>query len=326
MTLPRVMVTARLFRDGGSAAFDYLEASPIELVPPPRESPLSEAELLPLLAGIDGIIAGTDELTAAVIRAAPRLKVISRRGVGFETVDVQAATECGVVVTNVPALNADAVADFAFAMLLDAARGLSWMDRQMKAGVWKVVAGRQVWGKTLGIVGLGNIGKAVARRARGFDMRILAHDICPDLAFAAEHGVELVSLNRLLAEADFVTLHCSLTPETRGLIGEAELRTMKPEACLINAARGAIVDEAALLRALEQGWIAGAALDAFEREPLPLDHPFLKQDRLVLTPHSAFNTLEATAAVNLQAARNCVAVLLGERPASVVNPEVYDSR
>lgn len=317
------LITARDFDAGDDEAFRILREAGCEIVMPPHPSPLTEVELMEWLPGIDGVAAGSDPYTERVFAAADRLKVVSRRGVGYDAVDLDAATRHRVVVANVPGLNADAVADYALAMLLAVARGAHVAHQGLTAGRWEHVKAIDVCHKTLGIVGLGNIGKKVARRAHGFDMNILAFDIRQDAAFAQQFGVSYVTLDELLANSDFVTLHTELTPESRGMIDEPRLRQMRPTAYLINCARGALVDEGALAQALQEGWIAGAALDAFSQEPLPADHPFRKLDNCFATPHCAFNTTESARAVNVATAQNLVAVLAGQRPASVVNPAVY---
>jgi phosphoglycerate dehydrogenase-like enzyme len=194
----------------------------------------------------------------------------------------------------------------------------------MRDGRWTVTWGHEIHGRTLGIVGCGRIGLAVARRAGGFGMKLLGCDIAPNPE-AEKLGMKFVSLDELLAQSDFVSLHAALTPQNRGMIGEAQLRRMKPTACLINTARGALVDEAALIRALEQGWIAGAALDAYSAEPLPADHPLRRAPNLVLTPHQAFNAIETAERVSFTAAEAITDLMQGRRPRFVVNAEVFQA-
>src|SRR5207247_4363265 len=215
-----------------------------------------------------------DKFTAAVLEysAAAKVKIISRWGVGYDAIDVPTATRTGIVVAYVPGLLDEAVADFAFALLLALARRVHIGHLDMTNGVWRGVWGNDVFGKTLGILGCGRIGRAVARRATGFNMRLIAHDVQPNPE-AEKLGVRFVSLEDLLAESDFLSLHAALTPQNRGLIGEAQLRKLKKTAYLINTARGALVEEGALIRALNEKWISGAALDAFVIEPLPAEHP-----------------------------------------------------
>jgi phosphoglycerate dehydrogenase-like enzyme len=284
---------------------------------------LEAAELAPLLAGVDGCIAGNDRFTREVLAQADRLKVISRWGIGVDAIDLAAATAHGVVVTNTPGLTADAVADFTFMLLLSLARNLAQCREVVESGGWDEVGGVNVCRKTLGIVGLGAIGRAVARRAQGFGMRVLACDPYPNEEAARELGVCLVDLPRLLRESDFVTLHASAGDENEGLIGAAELALMKPAAYLVNTARGRLVDEQALADALRAGALAGAAMDAHRVEPPEPGYCLRGAPNCLLTPHSAFNSAETVEAVNRATAENLLAVLRGDRPAHVVNPAVY---
>jgi phosphoglycerate dehydrogenase-like enzyme len=215
----------------------------------------------------------------------------------------------------------EAVADYTFALLLSLARRVHEVDAAMRQGVWQPVWGHDVAGKTLGVVGCGRIGQAVARRARGFDLRVLAYDIAPSPEAAAS-GVGFVPLETLLEESDFVTLNAALTPQSRGLMGEAQLRRMKPTAYLVNTARGALLEEAALLRALREGWIAGAALDSYLEEPLPASHPFRQAPNLLLSPHQSSFGYETGRRVSTCAAQAIVDLMNGRRPQHVVNREV----
>ena len=223
-----------------------------------------------------------------------------------------------------PGLLNETVADFAFALLLALARRVHIGHLTMTAGQWQGVWGNDVFGKTLGILGCGRIGQAVARRAAGFNMRLLGYDISPN-AEAEKLGVRFVSLDELLAQSDFLSLHAALTPQNRGLLGQTELRKMKPTSYLINTARGALIDEAALVRALRENWIAGAALDAFIVEPLPADHPLRTAPNVLLTPHLASFARETGERVSVTSAQAIVDLMSGRRPQFVVNPEVYKS-
>ncbi len=276
-----------------------------------------EGELIEALRGYDASVAGMEPYTRAVFEALPDLKVVSRWGVGVDSIDLQAATDHGVVIANTPGMVTEAVADHTFCLMLalsrrlveemDVARGLDWL-----------------WRKTLGIVGFGSIGRAVARRARGFTMRVLAYDPAPRPEAAGALGVDLVGLDELLAAADIVVLHANVTDESRGMIGEAQLRAMKPTALFVNAARGALVDQSALARALEEGWIAGAALDALDPEPPAADDPILRAPNCIITPHNSSQTAETSRRVNAQVCESIINVLAGRRPRFVVNPVVFD--
>ena len=322
----KVLITARALsiEPVGAAALARLEDAGCELIHAPKYGPLTEAELLPQLPGIDAILAGMDHFTADVLasKQAEQLKIISRWGVGIDAVNLSAAAKQGIVVGYTPGLLNDAVADYAMGMLLAMARRIPQGWHSLQAGQWDSEWGPDLGGKTLGLVGCGGIGQAVAKRARGFDMRLLGCDPAPSPE-AERLGIEFVSLDRLLAESDFVSLHSALTPETRGLIGEAQLRAMKPSAMLINTARGAVLDETALARSLNERWIAGAALDVFVVEPLPAGHALRSVPNLLLTPHQASLGYGSGAKVSAAAVEAILDVRAGRRPRWVANPDVY---
>lgn len=319
------MLCATPFRKHPGEAAALLQEAGCELIESPEQRPLTADELISALSDAVGVIAGNDHFTADVIAAARRLRVISRWGIGVDAVDVSAATRHGVVVTNTPRLTADGVADLTFGLIMALARRIPEANRLVHAGGWGDVEGVNVWQKCLGIVGFGAIGQAVARRARGFDMRVLAYDVRRDEVTASGLATDYVPLDELLREADFVSIHASLTEQSRGMIGARELALMKPGAFLINAARGAIVDENAVVQALRENRIAGAALDVHWEEPLPRNHPLMTLDNCILTPHIGSHTIETARAVNAAAAQNLLDVLQGRRPRNVVNPEVYEA-
>ena len=322
----KVLITARTLNEVGGTATKLLRDAGCELVIPLKFGPHPAETLQPLLNGNDAVLASMDKFTAEVLAspAAASLKLISRWGVGYDAIDVPAATRHGIVVAYTPGLLNETVADFSFALLLAVARRVHIGHLTMSGGLWQSAWGTDVFGKTLGILGCGRIGQAVARRAAGFNMRLIGYDVAPSPE-AEKLGIQFVSLDELLAQSDFLSLHAALTPENRGLIGEAQLRRMKPTAYLINAARGALIDEAALVKALNEKWISGAALDAFVVEPLPLDHPLRKAPNLLLTPHLASFARETGERVSLSAAQAIVDLMQGRRPQFVVNPEVYKS-
>jgi glyoxylate reductase len=319
----KVLNTAGPMNIVGQDALALLRKAGCEIVEPPRLGFLNEQELLAVLPGVDATVAGVDKYSPAVLASpqAASLKIISRWGVGFDSIDIPAATERGIVVANTPGLLDEAVADYAFALLCTAARRLHEGIDLMRRGDWQMVWGADIAGKTLGIIGCGRIGQAMARRAAGFNLRLLGFDIAPNPA-AEKLGVKFVSLEELLVESDFVSLHAALTPQNKGLLGETQLRRMKPAALLINTARGALVDEAALVRALNEGWIGGAALDAYSTEPLPKDHPLRTAKNTLLTPHLASYGRDTGARVSLAAAQAIVDLLNGRQPRFVVNPQV----
>jgi len=290
---------------------------------------LPRADLTARLGDVDALVCLlTDTVDDAVLAQAPRLRVVANVAVGFDNIDVAAATRRKIVVTNTPGVLTETTADFTWTLLLAAARRVAEADAYTRAGKFTewglmLLLGGDIFGKTLGIFGLGRIGHAVARRARGFDMRILYHDAVRNAAAERDLGAQLVDKERLLAESDFVTLHVNLTAQTRHLIGEPELRRMKPTAYLVNAARGPVVDEGALVRALKEGWIAGAGLDVYEEEPRV--HPgLLECPNAVLAPHIASASRETRTRMATMAVENSLAVLEGARPANPVNPEVLD--
>ena len=289
--------------------------------------PLPKAELISRLRDRAGLVCLITETIDAEVLSAPALKVVANVAVGYNNIDVAAATARGIVVTNTPDVLTETTADFAWALLMAVARRVVEGDGYVRAGKfsqweWELLWGADVHGKTLGIFGFGRIGKAVARRARGFGMRILYHDtVRADAAAERELGATYVDKATLLKESDFVTLHALLSPETRHLIGAAELRQMKPTAYLINASRGPCVNEAELVQALREGRIAGAALDVYEEEPKV--HPgLLSLPNVVLAPHIASASRETRLRMATLAVENCLAVLEGKTPPTPVNPEV----
>lgn len=284
---------------------------------------LTEAELIERLNGVVATIAGVEPYTDRVFAAAPGLKVVARLGVGYDQVDVAAATRHGVAVAMAYGTNHDAVADHAMALMLAAAHRVVEYDRGVRAGDWQRLLHGRLHETTAGIVGFGRTGRAVAKRCLGFNMEVLVADPVAEADTVARLGYRVVELDELLARSDFVSLHAPLNDETRHLIDARRLRAMKPTAILINTARGGLVDEAALVQALEEKRIAGAALDVFEVEPLP-DSPLRRLERVVLTPHVAGLSAEALRAMTERSVENALAVLGGREPGPgfLLNPEV----
>lgn len=279
----------------------------IELVVPPVRERLSEAELLEWIGDVDGVISGDDEFTERVLQAAPKLVVISKWGTGIDSIDRVAAQRLGIAVRNTPNAFTDSVADTAMGYILCFARQLPWMDRDIRAGRWEKRACPALGERTLGVIGVGNVGKALIRRAVAFKMRVLANDIMEiPHSFVVETGLHMISKDQLLAEADFVSLNCDLNPTSYHIVGERELRLIKPTAYLINIARGPLLEESALVRALKEGRIAGAALDVFETEPLSEDSELLAMDNCLLAPHNANSSPEAWQRVHESTVRNLV--------------------
>lgn len=311
----RVLVTPTSYGRSDPRLRAELEAAVGEVIYNTLGRPLTSEELRALLPGCDGYIAGLDVIDRAALEAADRLKVIARYGVGIDNIDLAAAAEKSIVVTNTPLANASSVAELTIALMLALARSLPTLVAQTKAGQWPRTIGLTLEGKTVGLIGLGAIGKQVARRLRCFGCRIVAYDPAADTAFAAAHGVELSSLDEVLRQADFLSLHVPLTSETRGMVNTQFLARMKPGAFLINTARGEIVDETALLEALQSGHLRGAALDVFSRQPPDPNHPLLALPQVIATPHCGAHTDGALNAMGWGALRDCLAVLRGEEPA-----------
>ncbi|OEV12410.1 phosphoglycerate dehydrogenase [Streptomyces nanshensis] len=272
-----------------------------------------------LLAGVRAIIAGTDRLEGRFLQEAPDLRIVVRTGVGYDNVDVEAATSRGVPVCVTAGSNRQAVAEHVFALMLSAARNIP-DGRDLAEGCWRQRTGRELRGATLGILGLGSIGKAVAHIARAFGMRVMAYDPHFDAEYAAAHHIERGDLEDVLREADFLTLHLFLDDSTRDLLDAAAFATMKSDAVVINTSRGGVIDEDALVAAVRSGRIGAAALDVFRVEPLPVDSPLLHTPGIITTGHIAGATREARAASGRNAADNVLTVLGGGRPAHVVNP------
>ena len=315
---PSVLVTRRIYPE----AIEYLKQH-AEVDYNPTDDILSPADLLARAKGKQAIVSQlVDKFTPGVI-AQLGVRIIANVAVGFDNIDIPAATERGILVTNTPDVLTDTTADFAFALLMAAARRIVEAHEFVHAGKWErwtidMLVGQDVHHRTLGIFGMGRIGQAMARRGKGFDMRVIYHDAQP-----ANFDAEFASKEKVLRESDFISLHVPLTPETRHYIGEPELRMMKPTAILINTARGPVVDEAALARALKEGWIGGAGIDVFEREPA-IDPDLLKCRTATLAPHIGSASVETRRGMSMIAVENAVAALEGRRPKTLLNPLVWE--
>jgi len=309
---------------------DYADCAAALAAVPARTTVLpfigDEDELIGRTRDADALVTVYSPVTRGVMSALEGLKTVVRTGVGYDVIDVPAATELGVIVVNIPDLWIREVANHALGLLLAWNRKIIALDRQVRSGVWNssVPGGAgSLHGETVGIVGLGNIGSAFARRAAAFEMNVIACDPYVDDAHFARLGVERVSLERLAERADYISVHTLLNGETRHLIGEAFFRRTKPTAFLVNTSRGPVVDERALAQALRDGRLAGAALDVWEQEPPSADNPLLKMDNVIATPHAAYFSTAAVAQVPRRCGEEIARVLRGERPLNVVNPEVY---
>lgn len=288
-----------------------------------RSTPV--AEVIASLSGCAAVIAGQEPYTAEVLDGCPELGLIVRYGVGFDAVDVVAATERGVLVATIPGTNDWGVADHAFGLMIDLAHRISSHDRAMRRGEWKVRRGVDVWGATLGIIGLGRIGRGIALRGLGFHMKVISYEPYPVMEFVEEHGVELVSMDEVLRRSDFVTLHLPSMPETEKVIDASKLALMKETAFLINTARGNLVDEDALYAAVSTGQIGGAGIDAWTTEPM-LDERWAGLENVVMTPHSGPSTHGVWTASGAMAVDIVLKVFEGEKPEQLLNPQAWDRR
>ena len=326
---PKVFATRRIPSPGFEMILERCDVTAYE-----GEGTLDRQELLTSVRETEGLVCiPGDRIDAELLDAAPLLKVISTCSVGYEHIDVAEATKRGIYVGYTPEVLTAATADFTFALLTAAARRIAEGDRYVRAGKWHgrfdymLMLGTPVWEATLGIIGFGRVGRAVATRAGGSRMKVLYHDV-RRLSAAEERrlGVEYHSFDDLLGESDFVTIHVPYSKATHHLIGERELKLMKPTAMLVNTSRGQVVDQAALVRALEQGWMAGAGLDVYEREPLEADSPLLLMENVTLSPHVGSATWSTRSKMGELAARNLLAALAGGTPVYWVNPEAEKVR
>ena len=317
----RALITVPYMRqgDGGDA---HLRSAGVDTVFNLWHGGRTEDEMIDLLRDVDAAIVGLDPFTGRVMDASPRLKVISRSGVGYDDIDVPAATARGVAVCTTPGLNHITVAEYTMALLLQCARKLYENLQEGRSGGWSWHQGRDLAGRTLGIVGLGSIGKQVARRARAFDMRVLAYDVVRDEAFASQHEVSYVPLEGLLRESDYVTLHLFLDARSRHLINRERLLLMKPTACIVNTSRGGVMDSHDLYQVLKERRIGGAALDVFEQEPLPADSSLRTLENLYISPHASGSSEDPRGKSIVMAAENALRILRGEKPLHIINPEV----
>lgn len=309
----RVLIGSRSFGQVFPEHIRQLEEAGCAVIPNGVGRAYRAHELETALVGVDAIITGTDELTAEIINGAPQLKTIAKHGIGVETIDLGAARARGIVVSATPQASSDSVADLTLALLLAAARKVVPAHINTAAGSWKAFTGMELRDKILGIIGLGRIGQQVCRRAQGFGMQVIAFDPYANAEFVRTHGVRLVTLEKLLATADVVTLHVPADQVQCPLLGAAELAAMRPGALLLNTARGALVDENALATALQSGHLGGAGIDAFENEP-PVGSPLLALENVVLTPHIGGRTYDGLRRMGEQTIENVLRVLRDESP------------
>lgn len=310
----RVLVTPTSFARHDRSLREHLESQIREAVYNEEGRPLTSDELVELIPDFDGFIAGLDTIDRPVIEAAERLKVIARYGTGVDNVDLEAAREQGIVVCNTPGANADSVAELAVGHMLALARKICRASASTKSGEWPRMDGKMLGGKAVGLIGFGSVGSSVAGRLQGFDCQLLAYDPHPREELARELDVSLLPEEQVLRQSDFVSLHCPLTEETRGLVDADFLANLKRGAYLINTARGELIDEFALADAIRRGHVAGAALDVFQQQPPTLPHPLLELPQVIATPHMGSHTDAAVNAMGWAALHDCLAVLRGEDP------------
>lgn len=328
MPKPKVYVTRELPERGLKTIKERFDAEVWpEYAPPPKKTIIEKAKDVDALATLL-----SDKIDAEVFDAAPKLKMIAQLAVGFDNVDVQEATKRGIYVSNTPEVLTDTTADFAWTLLMALARRVVEADKYVRMGKWKVgwhpamLQGRDVYGATMGIVGAGRIGYAVAKRATGFSMKILFYDVIPRPEMEKDFGAKKVDLDELLRQSDFVSVHVPLMKETHHLINAEKLRLMKKTAYLINNSRGPVVDEKALYEALNEGRIAGAGLDVFEQEPTSLANPLLKLDNVVVAPHISSASYETRSKMAEMVADNLIAFFEGKKPPNLINPDVLKVR
>jgi D-3-phosphoglycerate dehydrogenase len=310
----KILVTPTSYAKNDPTLRTKLEAEVGEVVYNPTGRPLSSDELLELIPGCDGYIAGLDAIDRAVINGSDKLRVIARYGVGVDNVDLDAARERGIVVTNTPGANSASVAELTVGLILSLGRKIPEAVQAAKKGEWPRMTGISLEGKTIGLLGFGAIAKNVARRLAGFDCDVIAYHPSYDIATAESLGVQLRPEEDLIREADFLSLHLPLNPESRGMVNSEFLGKMKPGAFLINTSRGELIDEEALFEALQSGRLQGAALDAFSKQPPDPGNPLLAMPQVIATPHMGAHTDGATNAMGWAALQDCLAVLRGEQP------------
>ena len=306
----KVLVTAPYMQMVMDRFRPLLEKKGIELVVPLVKERFEEEDLLRWVGDVDGVVCGDDQFTERVLKAAPKLKVLSKWGTGIDSIDKKTCERLGIAVRNTPNAFSKPVADSVLGYILSFARRLALMDRAMRQGIWQKTPSVALYECTLGVIGVGNVGKEVVRRATAFGMRVLGNDLVEMPAeFLAETAIEMVSREELLRRADFISLNCDLNPTSFHLMSDAEFALAKPTAVVINTARGPIIDEPALVRALQNKQIAGAALDVFEIEPLPADSPLCQMDNVMLAPHNANSSTGTWERVHQNTINNLLEVL-----------------
>lgn len=311
----KIICTSPTFGQYSKKAVEMLENEGYELVRIPAEEWQDPTQLVNYVQNAHGWISGVSKCTRDILEKAPLLKVVTKHGTGVDNIDLEAAKEKNVVVANAPGLNANAVADLAFSFMLSLARKIPYSDKFVRDGKWKPIMGVELKGKTLGVIGMGAIGKGLIKKASGFDMNFVAFDLIRDEEFIRKYNIQMLKdVKEVLKQADFISLHVPLTKETRNMIGMEEFKMMKNTSYIINCARGGVINEDDLFEALTKGEIAGAALDVFTSEPPSVDNPLLTLDNVIVAPHMGAYTEEAMAAISEVCAENVIRVLKGQEP------------
>ncbi|SEK51028.1 D-3-phosphoglycerate dehydrogenase [Paenibacillus sp. cl141a] len=318
MKAKKVLVTATNYSQLCADAKRLLENHGCEIIENRFGRPLTFEELKEVVGSVDGVIAGVDTWNEEIFKLAPQLQGIARFGVGVDNIDLEAARKYGIQVTNVPRGNANAVAELAIGLMISARRHIPALDRSTKNGGWERFVGSELAGGTIGLLGFGNIAQLTAKKLKGFDVEIIAYDKYPDTVKASEYGVTMTTFEHVLAHSDIVSMHLPSLKETHHIMNDKAFARMKPSAIFINTARGAVVDEQALTRALSSGVIAGAAIDVYESEPVSADHPILQIGNLVTTPHTAAETFETYTRVSMITAQALLDIFEGREPQNVL--------
>jgi D-3-phosphoglycerate dehydrogenase len=318
----KILLTTTSFQDTPGAHHDLLAKTGWQIIT--ERGPLNEPDTLALVGEVDAYICGDDAITRKVLeKARPKLKVLSKYGIGVDKIDVKCCTEFGIPVLFTPGVNHTTVAEHAFLLLLALEKNLLFHTDSTRAGGWKRKTGHELFEKTLGIIGLGRVGKEVAIRARAFGINVISMSRSWDESFAAQYGIKkAASLDEIFSASDYLSLHTNLTPETRDLICTANIAKMKPGVVIVNCARGEVVNTADLVAALKSGRVAGYGTDVLDQEPPPVDHPLLKLPNVVITPHVASRTYESVVRQATCAVKNLILAVNGEKPIAQVNPEV----
>lgn len=313
----KVLVTSRSFSKVSNEPIEILNKAGIEV--DSMAADYTDEKFAAAILEYDALIIGAHKFPPELMKKCGKLKIIAKHGAGLDNIPLETAKELGITVTNVPAMNANAVADLAIGLMLNLCRGLALSDRRVRAGEWKSYIGKDMYAKTLGLVGFGNIAKNVARRAHGFSMQVLAYDpFVKEVPEEFKEYVTLCSLEEILPKADFISIHVPLTSETKYMFNKESMRTMKEGAFLINTSRGGIANEADLYEVCKEGYLGGAAFDVTEKEPMDPNDPLMTLDNIVVTPHIGMYSFEAVNIVSLVCARNVAAKLRGEAPEYIV--------